>query len=114
MANKFEDKIIIITGSNCGIGYETALDLAKRNARIIMACRDPKRALEALDKIKAESKNDKIEFEQLDLASLKSIKAFSERIIAKLPKLDILINNAGLTGTEERKTTEDGLELYLK
>jgi retinol dehydrogenase-12 len=110
---KLDDKVIIITGSNCGIGYETALDLAKRNARIILACRDPKRGQDALEKIKAASQNDKIELEILDLASLKSIKEFSERINAKLDRLDILINNAGLSGDETRKVTQDGFEMIF-
>jgi len=103
-------KVIIITGANCGIGYETALDLAKRNARIILACRDPKRAQDAVEKIKTESKNENVEFEQLDLASLKSIRDFSERINKKPTKLDILINNAGLSGDGPIKRTEDGFE----
>jgi NAD(P)-dependent dehydrogenase (short-subunit alcohol dehydrogenase family) len=89
------NKNIIVTGANCGIGYETALELAKRGARVIIACRDETKANQACDKIKQESKNDKVEVELLDLSKLKSIKAFSERIIAKLDRLDVLINNAG-------------------
>jgi retinol dehydrogenase-11 len=90
------NKNIIVTGANCGIGYETALELAKRGARVIIACRDETKANQACDKIKQESKNDKVEVELLDLSKLKSIKAFSERIIAKLDRLDVLINNAGI------------------
>ena len=63
---------------------------------MILACRDQAKADEACAKIKAETKNDNVEVELLDLGSLKSIKEFSERIIAKLDKLDILINNAGI------------------
>jgi retinol dehydrogenase-12 len=66
--------------ANTGIGYETALDLAKRNARVILACRDPKRGQDAVNKIKEESKNNQVELELLNLGSLKSIKEFSERI----------------------------------
>ena len=98
MDKKLDGKTIIITGANTGIGYEAALELAKRNARIILACRDPKRGQDAVDRIKAESKNDNVELELLNLASLKSIKEFSERILKKIDKLDILINNAGLAG----------------
>ena len=86
------NKNIIVTGANCGIGYETALE----GARVIIACRDETKANQACDKIKQESKNDKVEVELLDLSKLKSIKAFSERIIAKLDRLDVLINNAGI------------------
>jgi short-subunit dehydrogenase len=56
------------------------LELAKRDAQLILACRDQKRGQEALHKIKLESKNTKIELEQLDLSSLKSIKDLSDRI----------------------------------
>lgn len=110
MDKKLDGKTIIITGANTGIGYEAALELAKRNARIILACRDPKRGQDAVDRIKAESKNDNVELELLNLASLKSIKEFSERILKKIDKLDILINNAGLAGIESRTLTEDGFE----
>ena len=110
MANEIISKTIIITGANTGIGYETALELAKRNARVILACRDSKKGQEAVDKIKEESKNDNIELELLNLGSLKSIKDFSERIISKLERLDVLINNAGVAGFENRTLTEDGFE----
>lgn len=103
-------KTIIITGANAGIGYETALELAKRDAHLILACRDQKRGQEALDKIKNESNNTKIELELLDLSSLKSIKEFSERIQKKLNRLDVLINNAGLLGPPKRQLTQDGFE----
>jgi NAD(P)-dependent dehydrogenase (short-subunit alcohol dehydrogenase family) len=107
---KMDGKTVIITGANCGIGYETALELAKRNAHVILACRDPKRGQDAVDKIKEETKNEKVELELLDLGSLKSIKDFSERIKAKLEKLDILINNAGIAGVPTRAQTSDGFE----
>ena len=113
MDKKLDGKNIIITGANTGIGYEVALDLAKRNAHVILACRDPKRGQDAVDKIKTESKNENVELELLDLASLKSIKEFSERILKKLNRLDILINNAGISGLENRTLTEDGFEIMF-
>ena len=82
-------KTMIITGGNAGIGQETALELAKRDAHLILACRDQKRGQEALHKIKFESKNTKIELEQLDLSILKSIRVLSDRILKKLTKLDV-------------------------
>ena len=90
-----EGKTIIITGANCGIGYETALELAKRGSRIILACRDESKGKLAVEKIKQETNNTNIELELLDLSKLKSIKDFSDRIKSKLDKLDVLINNAG-------------------
>jgi len=63
---------------------------------VILACRDEARGREAVEKIKAETKKDNVELELLDLASFASIKAFCERMKAKLQRLDILVNNAGL------------------
>ena len=93
--NRLDGKVAIITGSNTGIGYETALDFAKRGARIIMACRDLKKADEAANKIKLITGNNKIEVESLDLADLESVRNFADRINKKLTRLDLLINNAG-------------------
>ena len=109
MENKLKGKTFIVTGANCGIGYGTALGLAKRGARVILACRDEIKAKQACDNIIETSQNDQVEVELLDLSSLKSIKAFSERIKAKLDRLDVLINNAGLI-VEKYSKTEDGFE----
>jgi retinol dehydrogenase-12 len=106
MDKKLDGKTVIITGANCGIGYETALDLAKRQANVILACRDPNRGQAALENIKKESGNENVELEILNLSSLKSIKEFSERILNKLDRLDFLINNAGLGAGSEYSKTE--------
>ena len=81
--------------SNCGIGYEAALDLAKRGAHVILACRSKAKADEAVRTIQMKTNNDKVEAEILDLNSLSSIKEFSDRIKLKCKRIDILINNAG-------------------
>jgi retinol dehydrogenase-12 len=86
--------------------------LINKGARIILACRDMKKAEEAAIKIREESKNENIEVEHLDLSSLKSTKDFANRMISKLDKLDILINNAGLSGLPFLKT-EDGFEMHF-
>ena len=86
---------MIVTGSNCGIGYEAALDLAKRGAHVILACRDMKKAQLAQEKIIAESKNNKVDIEKLDCASFQSVREFADRFKSKYNRLDILINNAG-------------------
>ena len=71
-----------------------------------------KKAEDAANQIKEQSQNQNIEVEKLDLASIKSIKEFADRILAKYDKLDILINNAGLTGVPFTKT-EDGFEMHF-
>ena len=112
-STSLKDKNIIITGANTGIGYEAALDFAKRGANLILACRNEKLGNEAVEKIKAESKNENVQLELLDLGSLANTRAFAERILAKWNRLDILVNNAGLAGVDY-KLTADGFETHFQ
>ena len=93
--NRLDGKVVIITGANTGIGYETALDLVKRGARVILACRDLRKADAAADKIRLETGSKNVFVEQLDLSSFESIREFTRRFKANFTRLDILINNAG-------------------
>jgi NADPH:quinone reductase-like Zn-dependent oxidoreductase len=92
---RLDDKTVIVTGANTGIGYETALELAKRGARVILACRDSHRANAAAEKIRAESGNGNVVVELVDLASLDSVREFCKRVNSNERNIDILINNAG-------------------
>ena len=67
---RLDGKTVIITGANTGIGLETAVDLAKRNARVILACRSVERGKKAAVEVRKRSSNDNVVFRQLDLASL--------------------------------------------
>ena len=67
-----------------------------KDAHVILSCRSESKGTEAVEKIKNESRNEKVELELLDLASLNSVRAFADRIKAKCKRLDILINNAGI------------------
>jgi len=71
-------KVVIVTGSNTGIGKETVLELARRGATVYMACRDESRAEKARQDIIKETKNSNVFFRELDLASLESIRKFAE------------------------------------
>lgn len=93
---RLEGKTAIVTGANTGIGKETALDLAKRGARVILACRDAKRANHAASEIRSESGNGNVVVELVDLSSLDSVRRFASRIIANEERVDILVNNAGM------------------
>uniref|UniRef100_A0A8C0GRA2 Dehydrogenase/reductase 13 n=1 Tax=Chelonoidis abingdonii TaxID=106734 RepID=A0A8C0GRA2_CHEAB len=88
-------KTVVITGGNTGIGKMTALDLARRKARVILACRSRARGEAAVYDIRRESGNNEVLFMSLDLASLDSVRAFAETFLRSEPRLDILINNAG-------------------
>jgi len=106
-------KVVIITGGNAGIGKHTALGLAQQNATIIIACRDVKKSFEAIEEIKALSKNKDVHFMKLDLSDLSSIKEFVNNFKIKYEKLHILVNNAGIIGVFNREVTKDGFESQL-
>jgi retinol dehydrogenase-12 len=108
---RLDGKTVIITGANTGIGYETAIDLAKRGARIILACRDIKKAVKAAEEIRLKSGNGNVITEYLDLASLESVKKFAIKMNEQEERLDILINNAGIMSCPHWKTF-DGLEVF--
>ena len=103
------DKTFVITGANTGIGKITALELARTNARVILACRSETKTQPVIDEIKRQTGNDKVEFVQLDLADLASVRRCAEELLARNIPIHGLINNAGLAGT--RGTTKDGFEL---
>ena len=109
---QLDGKTVIITGANTGIGKETAIDLAKRNAKVIIACRSVEKGEQAERDIRSLSKNENVHFKLLDLASFASIKKFCSEVLAEEPRLDILINNAGIMRCPYWKT-EDGFEMQF-
>ncbi|CAG9861522.1 unnamed protein product [Phyllotreta striolata] len=106
-------KTVLVTGSNRGIGFETALEFAKRGARVILACRNLEYAAEAKDKIISLTQNRNIVLKEVNLSSLKSIKNLADDINKTEDRLDILVNNAGI-GIIKNKTTEDGLQILMQ
>ena len=100
-------KLIIVTGSSDGIGLETAKDLLKSNAKVIFACRNKNKTEGIINNFPENLKKNAI-FVQLDLSSFKSIENFVKEIKSKYPKIDILINNAGLSSWGNINKTEDG------
>ncbi|XP_060709154.1 retinol dehydrogenase 13 isoform X1 [Hemiscyllium ocellatum] len=109
---RLDGKTVIITGANVGIGKETAKDLAKRGARVILACRDLEKAGQAAKEIRKESGNGNVVVQKLDLASLQSVRSFANKITETETRLDILINNAGIMRCPKWKT-EDGFEMQF-
>ncbi|XP_059209635.1 retinol dehydrogenase 14a [Centropristis striata] len=108
-----EGKTVLVTGANSGIGRATAAAIAKLRGRVILACRDRSRAEEAAREIRQEAGPDALlRVRQLDLASLSSIHTFCQDIIKEEPRLDVLINNAGVYQCPYTKT-EDGFEMQF-
>jgi len=105
-------KMAVVTGATGGLGYETALALAKAGTEIILTGRDDRKGQSAIEKIGREVIGAKISYEHLDLASLASIADFAQRMGVR-QSLDLLINNAGVMALPRRQTTADGFEMQF-
>ncbi|XP_061609545.1 retinol dehydrogenase 14b [Phyllopteryx taeniolatus] len=113
-AGLMQGKTVIVTGANCGIGKALVGELLKLQARVIMACRDRQSATEAARDIQGNSGAElgEVVIKQLDLASLTSVRKFCQEIQEEEPKIDVLVNNAGVYQCPYSKT-EDGFEMQL-
>jgi NAD(P)-dependent dehydrogenase (short-subunit alcohol dehydrogenase family) len=109
---ELKGKTIIVTGASSGIGKATALELARRHGRVIMACRNLEKAELAKKDIQSKTKNGELIVRKLDLASLKSVREFAERICREEICVHILVNNAGVYQCPYERT-EDGLEMQM-
>jgi NAD(P)-dependent dehydrogenase (short-subunit alcohol dehydrogenase family) len=107
------DRLVLITGGNAGIGKETAVALAEMGAQVVFTARDPQRGQAALDEIRSRSGRDDVEVMALDLASLASVRRFASEFGSRYPRLDVLVNNAGLV-LNSRRETEDGYEMTFQ
>ena len=104
-----KDKICLITGATSGIGRQTAMQLSRMGAKVIITYRDKQKALETQQWIKSET-NSLIDIYYCELASFASIRSFANEISAQHPQIDVLINNAGIWESQ-RKLSKDGIEL---
>ena len=105
-------KIVIVTGSSSGIGYEAAKVLANKNAKVIIAVRNLTKGEIAKSNIEGQNKNADVEVMKIDLSDLASVKSFAEEYKNKYSKLDLLINNAGVMIPPYSKTI-NGFELQM-
>ncbi len=102
----------VVTGATGGLGYETALALAKAGSEVVLTGRDDRKGQSAIEKISREVTGAKVNYERLDLASLASIADFARRMGVR-QSLDLLINNAGVMALPRRQTTADGFEMQF-
>ena len=107
-----QGKVIIITGANAGLGYETVLGFAKKNATVIMACRSVSKAENAKQQILKQVPSADLHFIQLDLTDLDTVKSFAKQFKEKFARLDVLINNAGVM-IPPYAQTKNGFELQM-
>jgi NAD(P)-dependent dehydrogenase (short-subunit alcohol dehydrogenase family) len=107
-------KLALVTGATGGLGYETALELARAGATVVLTGRNADKGAAALARIKAEEPKANVSYESLDLSALGNVARFVEAFAAKHDKLDILVNNAGVMAPPQRETTRDGFELQFE
>ncbi len=107
---RVDGKVCLITGSNTGLGKATAVEMAKRGAHVLMACRGGHP--DAGEDVKRLSGSDKVEMLKVDLSDMDSVVALSEELAAKNIKLDITILNAGLMPLNARRSKQ-GYELMF-
>ncbi|MCK0175669.1 MULTISPECIES: SDR family NAD(P)-dependent oxidoreductase [Mycobacteriaceae] len=107
-----EDRVAVITGANTGIGYEAAAVLAAKGAHVVLAVRNTDKGHRAAERIRAATPHADVTVRELDLTSLDSIRRAADDLRAEYPRIDLLINNAGVMMTP-KATTKDGFELQF-
>lgn len=102
-------RTVVVTGANSGIGYVTARELARRGARVVLACRSESRGTEAVDRVAVEVPGAEAEFAPLDLGDLDSVREFAAAYGRRYERLDLLVDNAGVMALPQGRTA-DGFE----
>ncbi len=105
-------RVAVVTGANSGIGWHTALELARAGATVILTARTTDKGRDAIDRIRRELPAADVRTAVLDLADLASVRAFAGTFAADA-RIDLLVHNAGVMSVPERRTTTDGFELQL-
>jgi NAD(P)-dependent dehydrogenase (short-subunit alcohol dehydrogenase family) len=105
---RLDGKVVAVTGANTGIGRATALELSRRGAKVVLLCRSLEKA-EATAKEMAVETGGEVVAEQLDLASLESVRRCADQLVNRIHQLDILVNNAGVVCPYSK--TADGFEM---
>ena len=110
--NRRATHTVVITGGTGGIGYQSALGLAKTGAHVVITGRDKARGEEARRRIAAESGNDNVTLVLGDISSIAGVDALAGAVMDEVELIDVLVNNAGYLGSELAKS-DDGLEMHF-
>ncbi|BBZ20519.1 SDR family NAD(P)-dependent oxidoreductase [Mycolicibacterium gadium] len=106
-------RVAIVTGANSGLGYDTAALLAGKGAHVVMAVRNLDKGNEALQRIQGTHPNAQVTLQELDLSSLDNTRKAAEEMRSAYPRIDLLINNAGVMYVPSREATSDGFEMQF-
>lgn len=107
-------KTFVVTGANSGIGFEASKRLVAAGGKVIMLCRSHDKATAAAQKLMRDApKSSAVDIIPLDLASLDSVRSAANSVLKTVPRIDALINNAGIMFPPRRTATEDGFELQF-
>jgi len=112
---EMDDRVVVVTGANSGLGYEATRAFARKGAHVVMACRSEERGEEAKRRIRTEDDGrvrGSLEVAELDLADLDSVRAFADEFRAAHEDLHVLCNNAGVMAIP-RTETADGFEMQF-
>jgi NAD(P)-dependent dehydrogenase (short-subunit alcohol dehydrogenase family) len=103
-------RVVIVTGANTGLGFDTARVLAAHGAHVVMAVRDTAKGAAAVAQITGTAPRADVTVQKLDLGSLESVRAAADELRAGYPRIDLLVNNAGVMYPSPRQATSDGFE----
>ncbi len=108
-----QNQTILITGATSGIGEITARELARQGAHVVILARNADKAARSQQLVRQATGNERVDVVFADLSNLAQVQAVAEEIKTKYPRLDVLVNNAGLMLGAERQLSADGYELTL-
>jgi len=105
--------VAIVTGGNVGLGFRSALELCRKGAEVVIACRRPDAGQAAIERIRRDVPGASVRCSPMDLTDFASVQGFAEAFRRDYTRLDILLNNAGVVNLEELRHTADGHEMHM-